>query len=644
MASDPTQISDSLAGESSATTAEIVDRLSRFDGPPEQFLVTLLAVQCRLAAAEAGAILRAEQDGKVELLAIYPQQPTGSTAPVWLAQAAESSKEVLGGGKTVIKALHESDSLYGQPAKRHVILTPIRGASSVRGLAAYLIESGDATVLGHCRERLELSISLLSLYEMRLMLQRRQFDLGRLTMAMETLSAVNEHDRFAGAGMAACNEIASRWHCERVGLGFLKGRYVHLRSLSHTEKFNRKMKLVQDIESAMEECLDQDVEILYPVPAEATYISRSTNELSKHHGPMAIVSVPLRRSGQVVGVLTAERPQDRPFSTDEIEALRLTCDLCTARLANLHASDRWFGARAAAAIRKGLSVLVGPKHTWVKMLVIGLFAFGLYAFIGQGDYNADASFVLEATQQQIVPAPFEGYIEAVYVEPGDKVIAGKTVLAKLETIQLVSDLVKARAEYAAAEIEVSVAMAAATPMADGKIAEAQIARAKAAKTKAHIELLERKIAEAEIKSPISGTVVSPDISRRIRGHVDIGDTMFEVAPVELLRAELSVGEDQIADVLTAQATARQAGETLRGKLAAEGKPAKRIEFEVMRINPVAEVEEKKNVFKVRVRLLEQPGWMAPGMKGVAKIHIGRRRHAYLWTRKLVNWVRMKLWL
>jgi hypothetical protein len=36
--------------------------------------------------------------------------------------------------------------------------------------------------------------------------------------------------------------------------------------------------------------------------------------------------------------------------------------------------------------------------------------------------------------------------------------------------------------------------------------------------------------------------------------------------------------------------------------------------------------------------------MAPGMKGVAKIHVGRRSYAWLWTRDLVNWVRMRLWV
>ncbi|MDP7636536.1 MAG: guanylate cyclase, partial [Phycisphaerae bacterium] len=61
-------------------------------------------------------------------------------------------------------------------------------------------------------------------------------------------------------------------------------------------------------------------------------------------------------------------------------------------------------------------------------------------------------------------------------------------------------------------------------------------------------------------------------------------------------------------------------------------------------NPVAEVVEQRNVFKVRVRLKQVRQWMRPGMTGVAKIEIDRRPYVYIWTRRLVNWLRMKLWL
>jgi multidrug efflux pump subunit AcrA (membrane-fusion protein) len=423
-----------------------------------------------------------------------------------------------------------------------------------------------------------------------------------------------------------------------VSLGFLKGRYVQLKALSHTEKFSRKMKLVRDIEAAMEECFDQDVEILYPPFPEAAYVSRATAELARLHGPVAIVSLPLRRSGKVTGVVTMERPKDLPFVVDEVESLRLTCDLCTARLANLHEGDRWFGARAAEAMRKTFSLAVGPKHTWAKVAAALVSAFLIYIFVAKGDYRANASFVLEARQQQMISAPFDGYIEAVYVEPGDKVISDQTVLAKLETTRLASDLDKARADLARAQIEAD------TGMRDGETAKAQDARAQAGKAQAEIEELGRLIREASIKSPITGTIVSPDIKRRVRGHVGLGDVMFEVAPVEFLRAELSVPEDEIADVVAAFEAAKKEGKDLGGQLATVGEPGKRVDFVVERINPVAEVEEKQNIFKVRVRLPEVQEGMRAGTRGVAKIDLGHRRYAYLWTRKLVNWVRMRLWL
>lgn len=62
------------------------------------------------------------------------------------------------------------------------------------------------------------------------------------------------------------------------------------------------------------------------------------------------------------------------------------------------------------------------------------------------------------------------------------------------------------------------------------------------------------------------------------------------------------------------------------------------------IEPEAEVVDGENVFRVRVELDEQPAWLRAGVEGVAKIDVGRRRYAWMWTRDAVDWVRMKLWL
>jgi biotin carboxyl carrier protein len=617
-----------LPETSRLTTVEIMDRLGQFDGPPEQFVLYLLAVQCQVAQARCGALLRAGAQGKPEVLAVFPQLEQGAPSPVWLALCVEAAPETFSTGKTTIKSILGSDSLYGQPAERHLILVPLKRGPAVWGVAAYLLETTSAAALAERCERLEITVSLISLYEMRLTLVRRQADLRRMRLAMETLAAVNVPERFTGAAMAMCNEVAARWQCDRVGLGFLKGRYVQLKGLSHTEKFSRKMRLVQDIEAAMEECLDQDVEVAVPADPEATFVSRAARELSMRHGPTCVLSLPLRRGGDVVAVLTCERPPDRPFAPEDVESLRLACDLCTARLANLYEHDRWFGARLIAAGRRGLALAVGPKHTWLKVAAVAALVAILYVCFAKGEYRAEAPFVLQASERLVIPAPFDGEIATVSVRPGHELKKGETVLMTLDTALI--DLRIAAAKYEMVDYQKQAAAA----MRDGKTAEEQMAQAQVDKTQAQIKLLEYQKRKATIISPITGTVLTGDLKQNIGAAVKQGDVLFEVAPLQSLEAELYVPEDQIADVK----------ENQEGELATASYPGIRVPFTVERISPVAEVVKERNVFKVRVKLSRVEPWMRPGLEGVAKVDLGRANYAWIWTHRMVKWIQMTFWL
>lgn len=624
--------------EGGRTMLDVLDELMRFDGSPEQFLSILLALQCHAGGADRGVILRVGTDGQVDVLAVQPALPPGTTAPVWLAQAVESAPEAIAAGRAIVKPVHAAEDLYGQPARLHTVLVPLRVRGGLAIVAAFVVPADDMATLATSRERLEMTLGFLSLYEMRLTLQRRQADLVRVRTAMEILAAVNEQDRFMAAAMVLTNETAARWGCERVSLGFLKGRYVHLRAMSHTEKFSRKMKLVQDVEAAMEECLDQDVEVVFPAEAETTTVSRVAAELSKRHGPTAVLSLPIRKGGEVRAVLLLERPPDRPFNLYEVESVRLVCELCTARMVGLEEHDRWFGARAAAGVRTGLAGLLGAEHTWKKLLVILGAAVVVFLVVAKGRFTAEAPFKLEAVEHRVVPAPFDGYLSQVFVSPNDDVEGGKTVLAELDTAELRLRLAAMRAERATYLKQADAAAR------DDKRAEAQIAHAQAQRAAAQIELLDYKLNQARITAPISGKVVVGDLKRQIGAPVKTGDVLFEVAAIESIRAEMSLPEDQIADVVVAQQEAAAHKAPVKGQLATASYPDQRFEFAVERVHPVAEVDNQKNVFKVRVRLLKPAAWMRPGMQGIAKIDLGRRRYAWIWTRRLVNWVRMKLWV
>lgn len=630
--------------QQTSAPADMVEQLIRFDGPPEQFLLALLAAQCRIAAAEAAAILRVPpappdqgQKQSVEVVAVYPKQGAGATGgtsgggsatPVWLAHAAEAAVGVMACGRWEVLPLRHADELYAMEASQHLVLLPLRGgAQGVRGVAAFVLHQSNPAIVDQARQRLELTVALLSLYEMRLTMQQHRTDLRLLTQCLEVLAELNRHDRFLAAAMAMCNHIATTWSAERVSLGMVRGRYTKLRAMSHTNQFSRKMELVQAVEATMEEAVDQDSEVLHPAGPEATQIARSAAELARRHGSGHILTLPLRRDSRIVAAITVERPPDRPFTAEQAQALRLVAELCTARLVELDEHDRWFGARWANKTRKGLGVVFGPTHTWAKLaaiIVLGLVAFAVFV---EGDYRVEAPFIVEAEERQVIAAPFDGYLTAAEVKPGDIVTAGQ-VLARLDTSELRLELAQARAERASylkqAEID----------RRENKIAEAQIAEAEADRIAARIDLLQWKVDQAAITSPIAGTVTSGDLTRQLGVPVEAGKMLMEVAPIDALRAKLAVPENRVIDLEVGQA----------GELAALASPGDYVPFEVERIDPIAEVVDGRNVFRVHARLLEARPALKPGMEGVAKVDVDRRSYASIWTRDLIDWIRMKLWL
>jgi multidrug efflux pump subunit AcrA (membrane-fusion protein) len=253
----------------------------------------------------------------------------------------------------------------------------------------------------------------------------------------------------------------------------------------------------------------------------------------------------------------------------------------------------------------------------------------------------------------VIAAPFTGRIGDVNVEVGDQVVANQTVLLTLDTSELRAALARAIAQKMAADKTSVLALR------EGEKARSQIARHEAEQAQAQITLLDDQINKAEIRSRIGGRVVEGDLKGRQGATVERGDVLMRVAPVDAMRAELLVPEKRIGDVLAAVEASNQqrldAGipdddpSRRDGELAAVAFPGQYLPFIVERVSPVAEVVDQRNVFRVRVlfqlhQLDEKPEGLSPGLQGVAKVQIGKASYAWLWTRDLVDWVRMKLWL
>jgi hypothetical protein len=602
--------------------------LLKLDAPPARFLHELLAALCRIAPADRAVIMQPGEKNRVKVLAAFPQPGADGAGLDWVPKAVEASRSVVVSGESAIVPHNPISDPSGRPLAP-MVLVPVQNGKTVRAVAAFRVQAFSPQELATCRERLEITPFLLDHYELRSTLKQRHGAIERLRQILEVLAAANRSERLQSVCMALCNEMATRLRCQRVSLGFLDGRYVRVQAISRTDSFHREVKLTQDIEAAMEECLDQDLEVIHPAAPNAPYASRATTQLAVRHGPAAVLSLPLRHNGDAFGVLTLERSPERPFGAlAEVETVRLTCDLCGPRLFEMHGRDRWAGARAAAWACSKLSVLIGPEHTWMKVGACAVFFLALFLAFAKGDYRIDASFIFEAPLQQAVVAPFDTFLKSVAVDPGDEVEAGKDILGLLDTADLRLKLAAVKAE----QLGYLKQMAAA--MRDAKTAEAQIAQAQSDKSAAEMRLLERHIEQATLTAPITGRVVSEDLKRQIGAPVETGKILFEIARIEDLRAELYVPEDSIASVAVAQ----------MGELASVSHPEQKIQFQVERIHPIAEVVNSKNIFKVRARLLEQHAWMRPGMEGIAKITAGKKSFLWIGFHRLTNWLRMKLWI
>ena len=66
-------------------------------------------------------------------------------------------------------------------------------------------------------------------------------------------------------------------------------------------------------------------------------------------------------------------------------------------------------------------------------------------------------------------------------------------------------------------------------------------------------------------------------------------------------------------------------------------------FIVKQITPVSTAREGRNYFRVEADLQGSRERLRPGMEGVGKIEIDRRRLIWIWTHQVIDWLRLKLW-
>ncbi len=603
-------------------TLDELAALRQFAGEPKNFWPAFLAAASKLISADI-AVLLLGSPGKNPRWAKIGEWDSGSGLSRVRTQFTSQLEAIAERGLGDGSFLEQTDPTSGSFTV--AVRLKLQRAEDEVILAAQL-KDFTSSAASEAIARLRLVADVPLAFQQNLAAQQARNDVEKFAAVLDLNVPVNDATQFISAALAFGNGIATRFRCERASLGWLEGGYIRLRAISRTEQFDRQMAAAQALEVAMEECVDQDEEILFPSPAGVTTIARDHETFAADQKSGNICSLPLRLDGKVVGVLTCER-QDMAFTAVELQQIRLGCDQIVRRLSELKLYDRWFGARWAAHTRDYFSRWLGPEHTWGKVTAIFLTLVMFAPFLVRVNYRVEGNFILRSDEAEFLTAPFDGYIEQVFVRAGDHVAKAQP-LVSLNRSELLLDQSAALADVVRYQHEAEKARAA------NNIAEMRIDDAQAQQAQARLDLVRYRLDNAVIKSAFDGVVVEGDLRERIASPVKQGDALFKVARIDTLYAEAEIGERDVQEIL---------GKS-KGEIAFVTQPKTKYPVTLQIVQPAAVTKKDGNVFLVR---LQPDGgaaqWWRPGLTGLCKISTEKRTLFWIFTHRTVDFLRMKLW-
>ncbi len=595
----------------------------------QEFVTSWLALQCRLIGGVSDAVLVLGKDrvpsnggfSSYEPKAFWPEGSRDRRHLADVVERALSQRRCV-----VVKTAGERGAATG--TVRFHAAHPIAFDGVLQGAVAIDAARDSETELHAAVRQLQWGTAWLELLHRRHATSGIEVDRGRLPLVLNLVATLLRHDRSHAAATGFATELATHFDCDRASVGFRRRRGgVRLAALSHSAQFGKKTNLIRAIEAAMAESLDQQNAIVHPEWPDARFqIKHAHEQLAREFGSGSSCSVPLVSRDEVIGVLTLERGEERPFSAQDVELCEAVGAVAGPILELERRESRNFIVRwRDAALGLG-GRLFGPRHLVLKLCATVFAALVVFFAFAKGDYRVSAEAVLEGSIRRVVVAPFEGYVAEAPARPGDELARG-ALLCVFEDreLQLQKDELVAERQQALKQREQAIARR--------NAAEIKIIDARLEQIEARIALVDEQLARTRVTSPLDGIVVRGDLSQAIGSPVKRGQELYELAPLDSYRLILQVDESEIDEVRPGQ----------KGELVLAASPTETHAFTVTRVTPVSSAEEGVNFFRVEAELESTPERLRPGMEGIGKITCGRRHLIWNWTHRALDWIRLFFW-
>lgn len=437
-------------------------------------------------------------------------------------------------------------------------------------------------------------------------------------------TVVLRHSSSQVAAIDMANRLADQFGCERVSIGFRQGLPIRLQALSHVATFDGRTQLVRKIEAAMEESVDQVSLIVLPDESKSnSVIDRAHVELA-NGGAISTHPLPGRRG--FIGAITFERGSNQPFTEDELIICQRLVQFIGPALELKQLDERSVWSKGAEDILRRVSTVFGKAYLKLKIVLAVIMVLMIAAAVFDGDYKITAPASVESSIRQVLVAPQNGYVKESLVQAGD-LVKKDQLMALLDDRNLQLELRKWQSERNKIEKVYQEALA-----KHDRI-ELGIQSAQLQQVNAELLLVKEKIAHTQLRAPFDGVVINGDLTQSLGAPVEIGQTLFEVAPLDSYQVVLEVDDHNMAGL--------KAGIT--GKLIIAALPNDSFSVSINQVIPIAISKGSRNFFRVEASLAEHQSQLLPGMRGVAKLEMGERKILWIWTHSLIDRLRLWLW-
>ncbi len=410
-------------------------------------------------------------------------------------------------------------------------------------------------------------------------------------------NACHVTDTRQGYYQLAC-QLSQLFEDHFVAIGTTRGKYkCQVTGMSGNPDFTQPSPLADRCEELMAEALIRDTTRIVSRQSAKSQRTEAEEALLELCGVESLLSGPLRRGDTRVGAWIIAVKEAEPAVHPPSYWLERMSDvqpLASAAVDAIRIRRPGLVARGRKALSK---VAAGRRRRWslIAAILVG-------ALCVPFPYKIKCTTELQPVRKRFVPAPYDGVLERVLVEPGDTVVENQ-VVARMDGQEMDWQLAAARAEQKRHSKEQDAATT------RGDTAAAQVAQLQAEQNEIRIQMLLRQIAQLEIRSPLEGVILDGDPREMEGAHLKMGQTLFEIGPIEQMVVEVRVPDDEIAHV--------DLGDSVRTRL--DAFPHRPLTGTITRLAPQATTLDQKNVFVAEVQLDNPQHIFRPGMKGQATI-------------------------